>query len=197
MYRRHVGPLAAHRGGGAPPVLKVPDGRLIIRSPIRADERERTAGGRVVAEDFMAGAVGGVIGYSMARDYHDQAKVHDGKPVFFEMQTAYLGGYPHVPQVDSLSSPSWVLVREAGVECRRGDTVRFLIPRDAIRSARYTVKRSNIPGLPMLRWGAVLIDFVAAGGKMATVTFHVRSQLSDINRAKQLVQAINALHLPR
>jgi hypothetical protein len=144
----------------------------------------------------MAGAIGGVIGYSMTRDRDGKAKVYDGKPVFFEMQAAYLGGYPNVSQMDTFSSPSWVLVRATGVECRHGNTLRFLIPRDAIRSARYEDKRSNVPNLPMLRWGAVFIEFVTAGGTMATVTFHIRSELSQIKRAKQLVQAINALRRP-
>jgi hypothetical protein len=143
--------------------------------------------------ELMAGVIGGTIGYSLADNRRGNAKVYDGKPVFFEMQAAYLGGYPHVPQADRFSSPSWVLVRETGVECRHGDRLHFLIPREVIRSARYEDKVSTVGGLSNLRWGVVLVEFVTDGGTIATVTFRIPGQVSQMKRAKQLVEAINAL----
>jgi hypothetical protein len=143
--------------------------------------------------DALAVSVGAGVGYWLADSYRGRVPVHDGKPIFFAMQAAYVGGYPHLPQMDTFSSPSWVLVRETGVECRHGELLRFHIPHAAMQLARYEDKVSTVAGLPRLRWGVVLLDFVAADGTLATVTFYIPGRVSQIKGAKHLVEVINAL----
>jgi hypothetical protein len=155
--------------------------------------RAHRRGGCVVVGDWFAGSVGAGVGYWLTDSRRGRFPVHDGQPVLFAMQAAYVGGYPHLPQMDQFSSPSWVLVRETAVECRHGETLRFRIPHAVIQLARYAEKVSTVSGLPKLRWGEVLLDFVAAGGTLATVRFRIPGQVSQIKGAKHLVDVMNTL----